>query len=190
MHAIDALRAGQDDISVFQAAFVGWGNSYSLQPQALREVYLQTLRQSRAVLDVGSGLSTIIMGIAAEKAGVPVYALEADPDWAAKVNAQLAAFNIKTVTVLSCPIVDGWYDFPEDDLHADLGLVLIDGPQHDLSDRIRAVTRLGARINTAVIMFDDIYHMGIGAPVHRWVIEKRRVTKRMANFLVSEVYAP
>jgi predicted O-methyltransferase YrrM len=182
MHAVDALRKGIDDISVFKAAHVGWCSSYGLRPDCLRMVWQAVLAAKEPVLDVGSGLSTIIMGLAAEKSGVPVHALEADHEWAAKLEAQLAAFRIKTVTVHRCKIVNGWYELP--DLPGELGVVLIDGPQHHLPARVLAFDRLQSRIPRAVVMVDDI-NMGLAGDFHRWVMATRRVTKRTENFAVS-----
>lgn len=186
MHAIDALRKGHDDISVFRAAHVGWCSSYGLRPDCLRHVWQAVLRASEPCLDVGSGLSTVIMGLAAEKSGVPVHALEADPEWAAVLEKHLADFRIKTVTVHRCRIVDGWYELP--DLPGELGVVLIDGPQHNIRDRTLAFDRLKSRIPRAVVMVDDINLPGMQQPFHRFVIENRRVTKRSENFAISTRY--
>lgn len=188
MHAVDALRAGRDDVDVFRAARVGWGSNYALRPDCLRHVWLHSLKSKEPLLDVGSGLSTIIMGVAAEKSGVAVHALEADPEWAGKLEGILAGLKIANVKVHLCAIENGWYKLP--DLPGEFGVVLLDGPQHSIKDRALAFPHLKRFAPRAVIMADDIDLAGFGHPFHRFVIENRRVTKRLANFAISEVHRP
>lgn len=184
MHAVDALRAGRADIDVFQAAYAGWSNDHALNPYALQALYGLVLAAKRPVLDVGSGLSTIIMAVAAEKAGVPVHALEVDQDHWNKTTATLTQLRLKA-TVHKCDLERGWYALP-DDFPAHFGLVLIDGPQHSAKDRAHVYDRIGDRMTDAVVMADDLIHDEVARPFNAWVVKNRHTTKRFGRFAYSQ----
>lgn len=179
--AVEALRAGE---WVFGALADAWGNkSHSLRPAALQVLYRHAVELSRPVLDIGSGLSTIVAAVAAERSGVPVYALENDLEQWERVNAALDMLQLKAGLYL-CPMstVDRWYQVPAD-LPGAFGLVVVDGPM-DLPNRGRVYGSID--LTGAVVIADDMHHPQIARPFDRWVLETGRTVERFENFAVAK----
>ena len=65
------------------------------------------------ILECGSGLSTLLLGAVARKAGVRDWALEHSPDWRQRVCAAIQKYGLsEDVTVIDTPIQPyGDYDW-------------------------------------------------------------------------------
>src|SRR5690606_214854 len=140
--------------------------------------YQQARRATAPILELGSGLSTVIMGASAT---APLHAIEADLVWVDRTRAALARFKIEGVIVHHCRLQDGWYVLP-DDLPHTFGLVLIDGPQ---GNREQAFRRLGERIMGATVMCDDVLGDPWTCSVYRWGWETGRRLEHISQFVVS-----
>jgi hypothetical protein len=181
MHeAIAATRAGEP---AFERLAGAWCNMYALRPGALAALYGHARRARGPFLDVGSGLSTIVLGLAAERLGLQVHALEADAAWHQRLTEALIEHGIEA-TVHLCEVDAGWYRLPAG-LPDAFGFALIDGPQHDLGDRQLAFERLGSRITSAVVMADDMWTHAISRPFNRWVLDTGRVTSRAEGYAIA-----
>lgn len=180
---VSALRAGDDSPETLCGLAQAWGNtSHSLRPAALQRLHRLTLAATLPVLDVGSGLSTIIAAVAAEKSAVPVFALESDKGYLAKLDAILAHLGL-TVELRYCAMVGGWYAVP-DDLPESFAVVNVDGPQ-DLPRRGLVYQILADRIAGAHVIADDISFRPIAIPFNRWNLATGRVAERFGSFAVS-----
>jgi hypothetical protein len=73
----------------------------------------------------------MLVGIVAQRRGLPHWALEHMPEWAAEVKTQLAKYRIAS-TVHCAPLKDhgnfAWYDAPLDLMPQSVALVICDGP--------------------------------------------------------------
>jgi hypothetical protein len=122
---------GRATISALHAA---WGNpefiatvSY-LEAAAARAVELKG-----AVLECGSGLSTLLLGTLAESNGFSVWTLEHDREWYETVAAFLQRHRVRNVHLCYAPLRDygdgiSWYDVHAVELPEVFSLVVCDGP--------------------------------------------------------------
>jgi hypothetical protein len=179
-----ALRSGDDSPEAFMALWRAWGNPYSMHSLGLQRIYAEALAASSPILEMGSGLSSVVLGLAAQKSGVPVIALEESQEHADRTRDFLQHELIHTVQVHTAPLIDGWYDLP-DDLPEQFGLVVIDGPQADLRQRGQIYQRIGDRIKTATVIADDTRIHAIARPFDKWVLDSQRRAERFSHFSAS-----
>jgi hypothetical protein len=97
------------------------------------------IRYARAadgpILECGSGLSTILLGLVAQKNSNKVWSLEHSPFWAKRVRSTLKRYNIESVELCEANLRDygpfWWYDPPKDRMPKDFSVVVCDGPPDD-----------------------------------------------------------
>lgn len=155
---IKALREGRAEYDVFDGLFDAWDSPYAAPPALLAVAYSVASQASGPVLETGSGLSTIVMGIAAEKAGVILHALEHDLDYFKRTAAALQRYGLKNVQLHYAPLrpyTAGfvWYELPEG-LPDEFAVVLCDGPQQRFG-RHGLFKLLGSGIAHAHLIMDD-----------------------------------
>ncbi len=110
-----------------------WGNEgWSADLEFLRALAQRMLEVTGSVLECGSGLTTLVAGVLAERAGVHVLSLEQDPFWAKLVQSRLSRFGISAVTLVHVPLrtYEGflWFDVSELRLPGSFEFVICDGP--------------------------------------------------------------
>jgi len=111
----------------------GWGNPWSAQLEFLI-ASLEHVRDAKGpVLECGSGLSTLLIGVVAQARGVKVVSLENDPPYAARVRDFLEKYDIRSVELRVAPLKSygdfDWYEMPDlDTLREKYALVICDGP--------------------------------------------------------------
>jgi hypothetical protein len=86
-----------------------------------------------AVLECGSGLSTLLLGTLAERNGFSVWTLEHDREWYETVGAFIRRHNVRNVNLRYAPLRDygdgiSWYDVHAVELPEVFSLVVCDGP--------------------------------------------------------------
>lgn len=111
----------------------GWGNqSWSASDEYLMASIDELARTDGPILECGSGLSTIIVGVIAQKMGREMWTLEHSEDWGTKVSQILEKLEITAVHLCVKPLRNygdySWYDPPLDTMPANFGLVICDGP--------------------------------------------------------------
>jgi hypothetical protein len=110
-----------------------WGNEgFSADSTYVTEVARRVMASPGPVLECGSGLTTLVAGVLAEKRGLEVVSLEQDRDWAAHIHRALRKHDLETVRVEYAPLREYsgyvWYDVSGIQLPAMIDLVLCDGP--------------------------------------------------------------
>ena len=84
------------------------------------------------ILECGSGLTTVIAGVLAERQNVSICSLEQDAVWAERVEQTLKDNSIDSVTIKYAPLRQyqgfAWYDINALDLPKKFELVVCDGP--------------------------------------------------------------
>jgi hypothetical protein len=110
----------------------GWGNEdWSALDEYLAACIHHTLRSDGPILECGSGLSTIVVGVVAAKRGKRHWVLEHDPTWAKKVRKALQRFKLDDVVLCEAPLADygsfHWYKALVESMPA-FDLVICDGP--------------------------------------------------------------
>ena len=152
----------------------GWGNlGWSAKPEFLLEVLDYALSAGGPILECGSGLSTIIMGLATRNSKTPVLALEHIPSWADRVQSILDDYRLDHVSLkLSTISPQGrfdWYDLPRD-LPDFFSIVICDGPPSQTrGGRYGLLPLMRSRLTgDSVVLLDDLVRSSEQETVSRW----------------------
>jgi len=136
-HCVGALRQ-QARVGAVDAQLLGdlrsaWGNeSFSVDNSFLSEVVARALVSRGAVLDCGSGLSTIVAGVIADVRGGGVWSLEQDKAWYKHVSGTLKQLGLTQVNLWYAPLRQYddfvWFDVDGRTLPREFTHVFCDGP--------------------------------------------------------------
>ncbi len=154
----------------------GWGNPWALQEELITELWHHAWLSRAPVLECGSGLSTLLLGIAAEHQKFEVYSLEHDEDWYWRMFRHVQRLGLSHVTLVYAPLVSyGHYDWyaPHPELPAGLGLVLCDGPPASTTGgRYGLIPQIHTLLAPdTVILLDDAARPGEQEVLLRWASE-------------------
>ena len=128
------IRAGQFPDAQLVADLVrGWGNEAWSADLPLLAATLEWLpKTSGTILECGSGLSTLVLAIAARASGRRVFSFEHDPEWAARLERDIPKDLRGVIDLCVTPIRNhgdfDWYSFEGVRLPIDVGFVVCDGP--------------------------------------------------------------
>lgn len=171
----------------------GWGNQYwSADDEYLLAIIDEFSRTDGPVLECGSGLSTVILGVLAGVTGREVWTLEHDPEWAKKVEKVLNSLQLTSVRICVKPLKDygdfAWYDPPLESMPADFSLVICDGPPgtgHGGRSGLLPVmkTYLAERVS---ILMDDVERDDEKALTAQW---SESLPATVANLGVNHAFA-
>jgi len=152
-----------------------WDNDgFAARIDLLMEVVKRAAMTNGPILECGSGLTTILMGLFAARRGVKVYSLEHFDEWGARVLGCIQQFGIPNVDILSTPLRNfgefEWYDVPLADLPANFSLFLCDGPPGETrGGRYGLWPVMRERLApNAVIILDDTEREGELEVLRRW----------------------
>lgn len=154
----------------------GWGNQWALQEELITELWHQAWLTRGPVLECGSGLSTLLLGIAAEQQKFDVYSLEHDEGWYWRMFTLLHQLGLTRVTLVYAPLQTferyDWYG-PHTDLPAGLSLVLCDGPPEATpGGRYGLIPQIHTLLAPdAMILLDDAARPGEQEVLLRWASE-------------------
>lgn len=126
-------RAGLRDETLLHQLIHGWDNeSWSAWTEYLQACLLSCWDTGGPVLECGSGLSSLLMGVVLQERGGELHSLEHHPEWAARQRAFLERLDIRSVTLHQVPIIayEGfdWYKPPLEKLPGAFRMVVCDGP--------------------------------------------------------------
>jgi hypothetical protein len=163
----------------------GWGSEWSLREELITELWHRAWHTRGPVLECGSGLSTLLLGIAAEWQGYDVYSLEHDDAWRVRVLEAVDRLKLERVKVISAPLIThsgyAWYDAPGN-FPSEFTLVLCDGPPAaTLGGRYGLLPELRPSLAPdCVILLDDAARDGEQEVLRRWT-EEHQVTHSMSG---------
>ena len=150
-----------------------WGNeSFAASEPLLREISAQALATRGAVLETGSGISTVLLSYVLPADRV-LLALEHDDAWVERVN-RYSRRGIQPA--INSPIVNygkyDWYQMPLTP-PAGIGLLICDGPPGwTRGGRYGAMPQLSRFLfRGATILFDDINRSDEKEVLDQWVDE-------------------
>ena len=156
----------------------GWGNrSMSAWEDFIRAFLGYARETDGSILECGSGLSTVLLGLVAERTGRKVYSLEHDPVWADRARRVLRRYRIAGVEILVSDLRSygaySWYDPPLDILPKDFSLVVCDGPPWDTpGGRYGLLPVMRSHLKPGcIILLDDANRAGEREIAERWARE-------------------
>lgn len=156
----------------------GWGNQeFSAEDEYLAACIRYALQTDGAILECGSGLSTILIGVIAKRRGKTHWALEHEAEWATRVQAVLRQYGLETVlckTTLKDYGPFSWYDVSTASMPA-FRLVICDGPPGDTKGgRFGLLPVMRERLEPgAIILLDDAGRPQEREIADRWQTELR-----------------
>jgi predicted O-methyltransferase YrrM len=158
-------------------------DDWSLRGPALELVVDEVAKRPGAIVECGSGLSTIVIArLLRELDRGSLHSLEHDPAWAERTRSLLAAEGLDRAEVLTAPLephslageAGGWYRRDaRSALPAEIDLLLIDGPPAGEPELRRsrhpALDELGPLLAPgATIILDDAERAGEAAAIELW----------------------
>jgi hypothetical protein len=157
---------------------IGWGNeSFAASYDYLEEVIKRARTTTGPILECGSGLTSILLGLVAGRRGVEIWSLEHIPEWHARVEMTLRRHRIPGVRLHLAPLREygefSWYDSPLDSLPDNFSLVVCDGPPGTThGGRYGLLPSLGTHLAAgALILLDDANRVGEAETLSRWIAE-------------------
>lgn len=129
----DPARLADDPDRTLEELVYGWGNEgWSGNPTFLRSCAAGALRAKGPMLECGSGLSTVIVGIVAQHTGNTLWTLEHIPEWGGRLQGYLSRFALANVRLCVAPLSSygdfDWYTPPMDAMPTQFDFVICDGP--------------------------------------------------------------
>jgi predicted O-methyltransferase YrrM len=164
--------------ATIQNLIYGWGdNSWSAKAEFIQAT-VQAARQIQGpILECGSGLTTLLLGLVAGQNGRRVWSLEHNASWAKKVQNALARHSIHGVNVCLVQLRDYqsyvWYAAPKEQMPTDFALVVCDGPPgNTLGGRYGLLPQMRAHIRPGcIVLLDDAARPGEQQVLQRWAQE-------------------
>lgn len=155
------LQAQRISERAISEMWLGWGNTnWSASPQLIAAVSSVCLSDSSGcVVELGTGLSTLALGLVADTNGFKVTSIDHDAHWCITVREILRRSGIRNVEVIHCPLISygdfDWYDTGS--LAWDCPkIVLADGPPAETrGGRIGLIKILGDQISAETVVFID-----------------------------------
>jgi hypothetical protein len=170
-----AVRPGSGILGELVSA---WGNSgWSAHEEYLRSCIDEALRCDGPTLECGSGLSTLLLGVIAERRGFDHWALEHQAQWSARIEKEAARHGLHRVRVCTVPLRSyggyAWYAPPLERMPARFSMVVCDGPPAMTpGGRYGLVPVMRERLPAGcVILLDDASREQERAIARRWAFE-------------------
>lgn len=166
---VKQIRDKADTLDTYIEAFKAHGNRYAALPDGL-QLLVGLARQSQLpILEIGSGLSTIVMAAATEQ---KIWAVEHGEEYAEALETMTASAGIGNVMLVTAPLVDGWYDLDPTELPKSFGLACVDGPPRQAGDRMKFFDRFGD--DCKVIFCDDADDRSYRQKLTEWAKSRGR----------------
>jgi len=181
VRAFRATPAAFFDSRRLAAMHWAWGNeNWSADAGYLEALARRMARTTGAVLECGSGLSTIVLGVLAERRGVQVLSLEQDAWWASYVQSELTRLHITQVELVHTPLIAHddfmWFDVARVKFPYSFELVVCDGPAiYGHPEPYQSAWRVGLLsvlrdhgVRADEILLDDAEDPRLGSLRARW----------------------
>jgi hypothetical protein len=161
----------------------GWANDgMAARTDYLAEVCRQAVRTTGPILECGSGLTTLLLGLLAGRRGVETWTLEHLREWHQVLEASLVRYHVPNIHLLLAPLRSfgefTWYDPPLAAMPPRFNLIVCDGPPSDTSGgRYGVLPLLGDRLGSnTVLLLDDAERPTEAEVIRRWHSERSMVT--------------
>ena len=208
--ALQALAASNSQdavalqaLSALPGGYLPWTGP-AMHPAAVATIVNSVvLNHHRAVVECGSGVSTVVLARAVRQEGGHIYTIEEDAEWGAHVSAWLDRDGTAdAVTIIHAPFEgragDGWYRRAAlVDIPAEIDLLVVDGPAALAPGRalVRypALPYFNEKLTPgATVVLDDISRPGEQQILARWRSEFGREfeVRPLSDIAISRGGAP
>ena len=176
LNEIRRLPGGEvPSVDLLETLQAAWNNEgMAAQTGYLQEVSRIALNVQGAVLECGSGLTTLLLGLLAGRRGNTILTLEHHAEWHQKVSSVLRRYDISGVQNCLTPIHSfgdfSWYESPSEPIPQTFSLVVCDGPPGDTpGGRYGLLPRMNDYIPPgALILLDDAHRPEESEAIRRW----------------------
>lgn len=172
------LKSYEDvDRRLLERLTFGWGNRYSAHTEYM-SAYLRHASQSIGpILECGSGLSTLLLGVVAARSGNRVWSFEHDLTWGDKVQKLLHYWQINSVELNIGKLQRywgfDWYSIPDTQIPQEFALIVCDGPPgNTFGGRYGLLPMMAKHLSAnTTILLDDYERTGEQTIVRQWQTE-------------------
>lgn len=177
-HVCNEVRKGKETFEHYQECMKLLDNPFGAHEDILATAVMLARKAEGPILEMGSGLTTVLMAAANPKQ--TVYCIEHDPAWAETLRGLVKDSGVTNVGLCLAPIKDGWYDIAQmDGLPGEFDFALVDGPPRYLASRMGFYEHFGEYTDT--ILIDDMDDAGYTESVSKWAYESGRELSRISD---------
>lgn len=141
-----------------------YGPCSALPGKLLQRCWWMAKEAQGPILECGSGLSTLVMGLALKGTGHAVYALESNLEWLRRTGTWLERYGVENAVLIYAPLMplendeeNAWYGVEPDQLPDNFDAVLLDGPKRSDGDREGVFKIMSDRLARArTWLIDDV----------------------------------
>lgn len=155
------------------ALHAAWGNiGFMASLSYLRKISTAVHSTEGPILECGSGLTTLLMGLLTRDRKIPLFALEHHETWQKRMEAIVERYGLDHVTIVKAPLKNfgeyEWYDFDKSILPRDVKLVVCDGPPGSIKgSRYGLIPEMDEYLSSCcTILLDDANRKN-----EKWVME-------------------
>lgn len=171
MKSIRDILEKDQSAEAFTEARAIWDSPYSLSVGALMMGWHAALRSNGPILDAGTGLSTIVLAMAAQRMGAHVHAVETSHEWMEHTRAAAADADLDNITFHVLTRLD------EEPLRLfalhtpdEFAMASIDASL-DLDVRLMLFGAVREKLRRAYVLFDDVYSKETAEPLRAFAAE-------------------
>jgi hypothetical protein len=168
---------------------MAWGNiGYSASARYLQHVERVFRESHNAVLECGSGATTVLLGLLAEQGNRYVWTFEHNREWFMHMREVVKRLKLKRVMLFYAPLECygeyEWYRVPEVPLPRDFGMVICDGPPGMIrGGRYGFFPVMGHLLNADCrILLDDTHRPKERELIRRWECEEGILSESIGVF--------
>jgi predicted O-methyltransferase YrrM len=179
---LSGLPRGQmPDRNLIGELLSGWSNEgYAARIEYIEEVARRATTTPGHILECGSGITTILLGVLAGSRGKEIWSLEHSPQWYQRIKRVLQRSGIRDDHVCLSPLRDygdfDWYDPPLELMPESFSLVICDGPPGDTKGGryglLPALARRRLPVGS-IILLDDADRPAETDVMNRWQAEMK-----------------
>lgn len=176
-HVVEAIRRGEESDDIYYEAMKADNNPWAARTDVLHSAVHLARQARKPILEVGSGLSTVLMAAATDQT---VWAIEHDAAYAARTESMARKAGVTNIALVMCPLKEGWYDIAGDlpDMPNEWAFALVDGPPRALGDRMKFFEHFGG---IGRILLDDADDKGFREKVTAWANDNGREATRISE---------